>query len=239
MMVILPKDDREMPANDILYGARAIAEFLFGDPRQRSRVYHLCAKGHLPHFRPGTSRKGRIYARKSTLREWGKERNRVTASEAQKSEVREDDATAVQRWRSLAEQGDAEAQCNLGRVYADGKGATRDDREASKWFRRAAEKGHADAQFILGVAYAEGLFGTQDDREAVKWCRQAAEQGHPDAQHFLGLSYADGRGVTQDFREALRWCRLAAEKADAQTERMLGSLCKQIENHLNHLRRFN
>ena len=71
MMVILPKDDREMPANDILYGARAIAEFLFGDPRQRSRVYHLCAKGHLPHFRPGTSRKGRIYARKSTLREWG------------------------------------------------------------------------------------------------------------------------------------------------------------------------
>ena len=60
------KDDDEMPGNDILYGAGAIAEFLFGDPCQRSRVYHLCANRQLPHFRFGA----RISARRSTLREW-------------------------------------------------------------------------------------------------------------------------------------------------------------------------
>jgi hypothetical protein len=74
-------DDR-MLADDILYGASAIAKFLFGDPGQRSRVYHLCAEGRLPHFRLGTSRRGRIYARRSSLRAWVEQQDKPAASEA-------------------------------------------------------------------------------------------------------------------------------------------------------------
>ena len=50
---------------DLLCGADAIAEFLFGDPRQRRKVYYLTSEGRvqLPHFRLGTI----ICARKSTL----------------------------------------------------------------------------------------------------------------------------------------------------------------------------
>lgn len=80
-MVILPRDDDEMLAEDILDGATAIAKFFFGDPNQRSRVYHLCATGQLPHFRLGTSRRARIYARKSTLLAWVNERDGLAASE--------------------------------------------------------------------------------------------------------------------------------------------------------------
>jgi hypothetical protein len=49
----------------MLYGANAIATFLFGDERYRRRVYHLAEKGRLPVARiPGFA------ARKSTLRNW-------------------------------------------------------------------------------------------------------------------------------------------------------------------------
>ena len=64
-------DNAEL-AEDILYGAGAIASFLFGDASQRSRVYYLCANDQLPIFRIGS----RIAARKSTLREWVGEQER-------------------------------------------------------------------------------------------------------------------------------------------------------------------
>ena len=67
------KDDDEMPANDILYGARAIAEFLFGDPDRRSSVYHLCANDKIPHFRFGA----RLSARRSTLKDWMEKQERT------------------------------------------------------------------------------------------------------------------------------------------------------------------
>jgi hypothetical protein len=54
--------------SDLLCGADAIAEFLFGDSRQRRKVYYLTSEGRaqLPHFRLGTI----ICARKSTLVRW-------------------------------------------------------------------------------------------------------------------------------------------------------------------------
>jgi hypothetical protein len=50
---------------DILYGAEAIAEFMFGDRNKRRRVYNL-ADGGLPVFRIGAN----ICARKSVLVTW-------------------------------------------------------------------------------------------------------------------------------------------------------------------------
>jgi hypothetical protein len=53
-------------AGDILHGAEAIAEFLYGDPKHRRRVYNLIDAGRLPHFRLGMG----ICARKSVLMAW-------------------------------------------------------------------------------------------------------------------------------------------------------------------------
>jgi hypothetical protein len=41
-------------ADDFLEGAEAVAAFLYGDPGQRRKVYHLDAKGELPTFRLGS-----------------------------------------------------------------------------------------------------------------------------------------------------------------------------------------
>jgi len=51
----------------------------------------------------------------------------------------------VSKLRKAAEQGDAEAQYNLGVRYANGEGVPEDYKEAVKWFRKAAEQGFAAA----------------------------------------------------------------------------------------------
>lgn len=62
----MTKRKTEMPlASDILFGAEAIATFMFGTSEQRRRVYNL-ADGGLPVFRLGTM----ICARKSVLLTW-------------------------------------------------------------------------------------------------------------------------------------------------------------------------
>jgi hypothetical protein len=57
-------------SKDLLRGADAIAGFLFGDEKQRRKVYHLTATSNLPVFKLGSM----ICARKSTLLAWIKER---------------------------------------------------------------------------------------------------------------------------------------------------------------------
>ena len=45
-----------------------------------------------------------------------------------------------------AEHGAANAQCELGRCYAEGEILAMDKIEALKWFRKAAEQGSPDAR---------------------------------------------------------------------------------------------
>jgi hypothetical protein len=68
-------------ASDLLFGAGAIAEDLFGqDTKQnRRRVYHLHQQGHLPTFRLG-GEKGQIVGRRSTIRQHIAERERETTT---------------------------------------------------------------------------------------------------------------------------------------------------------------
>jgi len=63
-----------------------------------------------------------------------------------------DYATALRLARPLAEQGDAEAQLLLGKMYVNGTGVTRDFREAFKWFKLSGEQGDVEASFMLGVS---------------------------------------------------------------------------------------
>jgi hypothetical protein len=81
----------------------------------------------------------------------------------------------------LADQGDAEAQFNLGVMYRFGRSVPEDDAEAVKWYRLAADQGAASAQYNLGLMYVYGRGVPEDDAEAVKWYRLAADQGHPPA----------------------------------------------------------
>ena len=89
--------------------------------------------------------------------------------------------------RTKAEQGDAEAQYQLGKMYDDGKGVTQNDIEAIKWYRKAADQGLANAQDSLGVMYHTGQGVVQDYAEAAIWYRKAADKNHAKAQYNLGI----------------------------------------------------
>ena len=65
-------------------------------------------------------------------------------------------AAALKKYKSAAEQGHASAQCNLGVIYANGRGVEQNDAEAVRWYDLAAEQGNASAQYNLGIRYAKG-----------------------------------------------------------------------------------
>ena len=127
-----------------------------------------------------------------------------------------DDATALQEWMPLAEDGDYGAQYNLGLMYDNGQGVPQDYKEAMKWYRLAADQGYANAQFNLGVMYYIGQGVLQDYKEAVKWKQLAAEQGYAYAQGSLGFMYEYGEGVLQDNVMAHMWYNIASANGNSK-----------------------
>ena len=67
-----------------------------------------------------------------------------------------DHATALKAYQSLAAQGNAEAQNNLGELYAKGQGVPQDYVQARKWYEKAAAQGNALAQNNLAELYFAG-----------------------------------------------------------------------------------
>jgi len=131
-------------------------------------------------------------------------------------------AEVMRMMHEAAEQGYAEAHCNLGTMYVNGQGVDQSDSTALKWYRKAAEQGHAQAQFNLGIMYDNGQGVDQSHTTAAKWYRKAAEQGNADAQYNLGAMYENGQGVGQSDATAAKWYRKAAEQGYAQAQLNLG-----------------
>jgi TPR repeat protein len=123
---------------------------------------------------------------------------------------RKDYAAALEDFRPLAAQGDADAQFFLGLIYFEGLGVAQQHKEAFKWFHLAADQGGAEAQWYVGIMHANARSVEKNETEAVKWYRLAAAQGFGNAQSFLGMAYANGKGVTRDLVYAYMWLDSAA-----------------------------
>lgn len=76
----------------------------------------------------------------------------------------------------LAQDGDAQAQFNLGLLYHSGMGVARDEAEAVRLYTASAEKGFPMAQEYLAVGYQEGWFGLpKDAKQADFWQQRLVE----------------------------------------------------------------
>ena len=105
-----------------------------------------------------------------------------------------DYARAVAIWRPLAENGDADAEFNLGQAYRLGRGVKIDLGSAQTWLERAASQGHVDAQTTLGLL----LFVNGNQTYGARWLKQAAEKGEARAMLIFGTALFNGDGVPQD-----------------------------------------
>ena len=98
------------------------------------------------------------------------------------------DYSAAMKWiRMAVNQGDVEAQCNLGYMYYEGHGVAQDYSAAMKWYRMAADQGDANSQCNLGAMYYEGKGVPQNTSEALRWLHKAQVQGDEVAKQDIEL----------------------------------------------------
>lgn len=97
-----------------------------------------------------------------------------------------DYAIAYCIWHPMAQQGDVEAQFNLGWMYHNGYGLAIDNRETLEWWRQAAQQGHANAAFALGMLLSKGDEQVARNLpQALNYYLEAASLGHQDARQML------------------------------------------------------
>ena len=143
--------------------------------------------------------------------------------------TKQDCVEAIRWYRLAAEQGNAEAQNDLGVMHLNGMGVREDAAEAARWYRRAAEQGVAIAQFNLACRYVRGDGVEHDDREAVGWLLQAAHQGHVEATAQLGELFRFGRGVERNVVTAARLHVKAAAAGEVVSVASLADYHHDIE----------
>lgn len=99
------------------------------------------------------------------------------------------DSADMDTYLRQAQDGDMDAQYNLGILFYNGKGMSRDLGEAARWFLLAAEQGDADARYNLGLMYGRGEGVDKNLDESRRWLLQAAEQGHEGAREIVNKLY--------------------------------------------------
>lgn len=111
---------------------------------------------------------------------------------------RGDFQTALNEWRGPADNGDADAQFNLGQAYKLGRGVPQDLKQAEKWFKKAADQGHLQANDNYGLV----LFQDNRRTEALPYLQASAQRGEPRAQYVLGTGHFNGDFVEKDWIKA-------------------------------------
>ncbi len=87
------------------------------------------------------------------------------------------DEEALHWYGRAAEQGYADAQCNLAVMHLNGWGVPMNEEEATRFYLLAAEQGVTEAQIALGLIYAADYSPLYDKLEAYKWFSVADRLG--------------------------------------------------------------
>jgi len=112
---------------------------------------------------------------------------------------------AIQVLIEDAENGIAEAQLALVKMYDKRNGLLKDRNKAEKWYRVAKELRHKAKTNIYNLA-------KKNDLQAMQVLIEDAENGIAEAQFVLASMYAKGQGVPQNYQEAIKWYYPLAEK---------------------------
>lgn len=121
-----------------------------------------------------------------------------------------------------ANNGDLDAQCELGYQYYQGNNVTKNDQVAFDWFARAANQDHTRSQAIIAHFYAAGVVVQQNFEKSFYWHSKAAENKLPHSQFQLGLYYKEGFCTDKDLNKAIDLFTQAAEQNVAEAQLELG-----------------
>ncbi|HBN58647.1 MAG TPA: hypothetical protein DD382_05090 [Gammaproteobacteria bacterium] len=85
---------------------------------------------------------------------------------------------------TLANQGNAQSQYELGLMYELGMGIDKDLDQAFIWYQKSANQAYAKAQYNLGIFYALGKAGEKDIAQSKYWIKKAHDNGYSSASIF-------------------------------------------------------
>jgi TPR repeat protein len=130
--------------------------------------------------------------------------------------MEQDPQQAAYWYRLAADKGHAEAQYNLGRLYASGKGVKKDEAQAERWVSASATQGYAPAMADLGKRFAAGMGVAQDDKHAYFWLTLAFLHGDKSVEKMRTAEAAKLKptDVSEQDHAAQNWKpRMAVAKA--------------------------
>ncbi|MBV2150579.1 SPOR domain-containing protein [Sphingobium sp. AS12] len=135
-----------------------------------------------------------------------------------------DYAKAIGEWRPLAQNGDPDAQFNLGQAYKLGRGVQPDLNAAMDWYRKAATQGHLRAEDNLGLL----MFQQGDRAGAMPYLQRASVRGEPRAQYIVGTALFNGDLIGKDWVRAYALMTRASTSGLAQATTSLEQMDKYI-----------
>lgn len=127
----------------------------------------------------------------------------------------------------------AEAQFELGNLYANGNGVKQNDKDAIYWYEKAEAQGLGKATFCLGKMYGKQAVKATGkkisekkslEEKAVEYYKKSAEGGYAEAQCYLGDLYYGGIFVKQDKELAYEWYNKASIKKDKKAQYRLAKM---------------
>lgn len=151
--------------------------------------------------------------------------------------VARDAAQAAYWYRKAADQGDPNAQNQLGYLYTWGIGVERDFAQAARWFTRASGYGSEPAKLNLAVMYIKGTGVPRDLRFALDLLHQLAEKDNPRAECYLGILSLEGVGLPVDRQQAVKWFARAAKKKNPEGEYVMGRFWSVEPDHEHNFAR--
>ena len=133
-----------------------------------------------------------------------------------------DYATALRLYQQLADKGSANAQLNLGIMYANGQGVAQNYAEAVKWYGLAANQGLATAEHNLALMYTNGQGVPQNYVLAYKWFSLSAAQGYTEA--VKGRDFITARMTPVEVDEAQKLVPAPAKAEIVISMRSVGGI---------------
>lgn len=124
---------------------------------------------------------------------------------------------ALDNCRTAAEEGDMQAQFEMGDLYYQGERIERDLDTALAWFEEASVQGHPAAQYRLGLMHYQG---------------EGVERNLPQAYIILKMAAINGQDEAMDASDKIAM-EMNREEIEGATQ-VLGTL---FRNYLDQLRR--
>ncbi|MHB1749843.1 MAG: tetratricopeptide repeat protein [Acidithiobacillus sp.] len=138
---------------------------------------------------------------------------------------------AIHWYKKGAEDGDPEAEYELGYFLCEGPGVTHDIQAGMAWLKKAADQKNQNAMKLMGYLYAEGKDDAlpKDYNKAVSEYERAANAGSVFAAQQLATAYEDGLyGLPKDQQFSQKWGRVAKKNGSESVSQTLSNNKKNI-----------